>query len=137
LANKNWLQFADLAAMTDDYYTAAKTYEDVAKYSISQALMKYSVKEYLFKAGLCRLATQDLVEAERELDGYRNMDPSFATTREHQLLVDLLAAIQAGNQDQFTDKLAAFDQMSKLDKWKTRILLKIKGMIQEAEDDFS
>jgi alpha-soluble NSF attachment protein len=128
---------ADLAALEGDYYKALGIYEKVAKTSLNNNLMKYSVKEYFLKAGICHLATQDMVDTERALEQYREMDPSFATQREHQLLVDLLGAVQAGNQDMFTDKLYAYDQMSKLDKWKTAILLKIKNQIQEAEDDFS
>lgn len=65
------------------------------------------------------------------------MDPTFASNREHQLLVDLTAAIEDGNQEQFTDKLFAYDQMSKLDKWKTTLLLRVKGSIEEAGEDFS
>jgi alpha-soluble NSF attachment protein len=33
--------------------------------------------------------------------------------------------------------LFQYDQMSKLDKWKTVILLKIKNAIQEQGEDFS
>lgn len=65
------------------------------------------------------------------------MDPSFASTREHQLLVDLNETMQAGEPEQFTDKLAEFDHMSKLDKWKTTILLRVKNKIEQQEEDFS
>lgn len=65
------------------------------------------------------------------------MDPTFASTREHQLLADLLDAMEKGDQDLFTDKLAQFDQLSKLDNWKTKMCLRIKNNIEEAEEDFS
>lgn len=80
---------------------------------------------------------QDLVETNRAFESYREIDPTFSSTREHQLLVDLLQAIEAGDQDQFADKLFQFDQLSKLDKWKTTLLLRIKNTIEEAEEDFS
>lgn len=123
--------------MSEDYYKAIKIYEKVANQSVSNNLMRYSVKEYFLKGGICHLATQDMVGAERALANYVELDPTFASTREHQLLTDLLAAVQSGKQEEFTDKLFAYDQMSKLDKWKTALLLKIKNQIQEAEDDFS
>lgn len=119
--------------------------------------MKWSVKDYLLKAGICHLATkvccsyvilfignrvlitylQDLVETNRALESYRELDPSFGSTREHQLLVDLTQAVEGGDQEGFADKLFQFDQLSKLDKWKTTLLLRIKSNIEEAEEDFS
>lgn len=99
--------------------------------------MKWSVKDYFLKAGLCHLAVGDTVATGRAFEKYRDMDPTFSSTREHQLLVDLAEAVDAGDQEQFADKLFQYDQMSKLDKWKTTILLKIKNAIEEKGDDFS
>jgi alpha-soluble NSF attachment protein len=65
------------------------------------------------------------------------MDPTFASTREHALLVDLSEAIEAGDQEIFADKLFQYDQMSKLDKWKTTLLIRIKSAIEEKGEDFS
>jgi alpha-soluble NSF attachment protein len=80
---------------------------------------------------------QDIVAANRALESYRDTDPTFASTREHQLLVDLVQAIEAGDQEAFSDKLFQYDQLSKLDKWKTTLLLRIKSDIEEAEEDFA
>ena len=49
---------------------------------------------------------------------------------------DLTEAIEAGDEDAFLDKLQAYDQMSKLDKWKTAIFLKVKEGI-DAEPDLT
>lgn len=57
LANKLFLKVADLAAMEGDYYKAIEHYEKVAKSSVSNNLMKWSVKDYFLKAGMCHLAT--------------------------------------------------------------------------------
>jgi alpha-soluble NSF attachment protein len=137
LANKLWLKVADVAALEGDYYKAIGNYEKVAEQSINNNLMRYSVKEYFLKAGICHLATGDLVTVQRALERYRDMDPTFAGQREHRLLTDLYEAIEAKSQDQFTDKLFQYDQVSKLDKWKTTILLKVKSQIEEAEDEFA
>jgi alpha-soluble NSF attachment protein len=137
LANKHYLKVADLAAIEADYYKAIGHYERIAKSSVSNNLMKWSVKDYLLKAGICHLATNDLVAINRALESYRDIDPSFASTREHQLLVDLVQAIEQSDQEAFTDKLFQFDQLSKLDKWKTTLLLRVKGNIEETGEDFS
>ena len=65
------------------------------------------------------------------------MDPSFGSTREHQLLLDLKETVEAGEQEQFADRLFQFDQMSPLDKWKTTLLLRVKNGIEERGEDFS
>jgi len=138
LANKLWLKTADLVALEGkDYYKAISLYEKVAKTSISNNLMRWSVKEYLLKAGICQLCTGDQVGVNAALDRYRELDPSFSQQREHQLLCDLAAAVQEGDQEMFADKLFQFDQLSKLDKWKTTLLLRVKGQIEETGEDFS
>ncbi|KAK3215289.1 hypothetical protein GRF29_19g2795649 [Pseudopithomyces chartarum] len=138
LANKLWLKTADLVALEGkDYYHAISLYEKVAKSSINNNLMRWSVKEYLLKAGICQLCTNDEVGAAAAFDRYRELDPSFTQQREHQLLVDLLQAVRDGDQEVFADKLFQYDQLSKLDKWKTTLLLRIKGAIESKEEDFS
>ncbi|KAJ9149283.1 Alpha-soluble NSF attachment protein [Pleurostoma richardsiae] len=137
LANKLWLKVADIAALDGDYYKAIENYERVATASITNNLMKYSVKDYFLKAGICHLATGDMVSVQRALEKYRDLDPTFASQREHQLLVDIVEALEEGNAEKFADKLFAYDQMSKLDKWKTTLLLRVKNNIQEADNEFS
>ena len=44
----------------------------------------------------------------------------------------MCAAFKDGNMDAFTDCVYSYDQISKLDPWKTSILLKIKNAIQKA-----
>ncbi|OJD24325.1 hypothetical protein ACJ73_04312 [Blastomyces percursus] len=137
LANKHYLKVADLAALKGDYYKAIEHFERVAKSSINNNLMKYSVKDYFLKAGICHLASNDLVATNRALQNYRDLDNSFTTTREHMLLVDLAHAVEQGDAESFGDKLFQYDQLSKLDKWKTAIFLRVKNNIEEPGEDFS
>lgn len=80
---------------------------------------------------------QDMVATTRALESYTELDNSFVQTRECKLLNDLTEAVEQGDQEAFSDKLYQFDQMSKLDKWKTKILLRIKDGIEEQGEDFS
>jgi len=137
LANKLYLKVADLAALEGDYYKAVGNFEKVATSAVGNNLMRWSVKDYFLKSGICLLAIGDQVATTRALEKYRDMDPTFTSTREHQLLVDLSDAVEAGDQEAFSDKLYQFDQMSKLDKWKTTILLRVKSAIEEKGEDFS
>ncbi|MCJ1283446.1 hypothetical protein MMC26_002775 [Xylographa opegraphella] len=137
LANKLFLKVADLAALEGDYYKSIENYEKVAKSAVNNNLMKWSVKDYFLKAGICHLASGDMVATSRALESYRELDPSFASTRENQLLVDLAETVEQGDQEAFADKLFQYDQFSKLDKWKTTILLRVKNGIEEKGEDFS
>ena len=134
LANKLLLKVADLAALEGDYYKAIQHYEKIAENAVNNNLLRYSVKDYFLKAGICHLATEDLVGTNRAIEKYREMDPAFASTREHQLLVDLAGSVESQDSGDFEDKLYQFDQMSKLDKWKTEILLRVKNNCIKEED---
>ncbi|KAL5594341.1 hypothetical protein BROUX41_001280 [Berkeleyomyces rouxiae] len=142
MANKIWLKVAEMAALAEDYYKATDIFERVAKGAVDNNLMRYSVKDYLFKGGICHLAAGDMVSTQRALEKYVEIDPTFAGQREYRILVDLAESIQASNAQQFTDRLFMFDQVSKLDKWKTTILVRVKNQITEApvdadEDEFA
>lgn len=126
-----------MAAIEGDYYKSIELYEKVAKASVANNLMKWSVKDFFLKSGLCLLAVGDAVATNRAFEKYRDMDPTFPSTREHQLLIDLSETVEAGDQEAFADKLFQYDQVSKLDKWKTTILLRIKDAIEEKGEDFS
>ena len=137
LANKLYLKVGDLAALEGDFRRAIEKFETVAKSSLNNNLMRWSVKDYFLKAGICHLAAGDLVATKRALEQYRELDNSFSQTRENMLLTDLVGAVEEGDQDAFSDKLYQFDQLSKLDKWKTSLLLKVKNSIEKEEEDFS
>lgn len=137
LANKLWLKVAEAAAIAGDYHKAVENFEKVAEQSVQNQLMKYSVKDYLLKAGICHLASGDMVATRRALEKYVVLDPSFASQREYMLLSDLCEALEQQSQDVFTDKLFQYDQICKLDNWKTTILVRVKNTIEQASDDFA
>jgi len=95
------------------------------------------VKDHLLKAGICHLAQGDSIATSRALESYTELDNTFSSTREYKLLIDLAETVEAGDQEAFSDKLFQFDQVSKLDKWKTKILLRVKEKIENQEEDFS
>lgn len=62
---------------------------------------------------------------------YTNQDVTFQATREFKFVNALIEAVEAGDQESFTGAVVEFDQVTKLDNWKTGMLLKIKRGIQE------
>ena len=45
--------------------------------------------------------------------------------------------MEDGDAESFTNSLVEFDRLSKLDNWKTAILLKIKKSLKQDEEDFT
>jgi len=77
----------------------------------------------------------DSVALSNALIKYKEMDPSFDGTRECQFLDDLAAKIEDNDVDGFTLVVAEFDKMSRLDNWKTTLLLRVKKRLNSAEQD--
>ncbi|GAA5902790.1 alpha-soluble NSF attachment protein SEC17 [Sporobolomyces salmoneus] len=130
-ANQCYKEAAELAATLGDYGRATGHFERVASQSLGSALTRYGVKEYYLKSGLCWLATADVVSTKRAIDNYCTADPTFASTRECQFLNAIADAFDAGDAEGFTAAVAEYDRLTKLDQWKTTILLNIKRSIAD------
>lgn len=73
--------------------------------------------------------------AKRNLQKYGTQDVTFPSTREAKFLTALTEAVEAGDEEAYTAAVVEFDQITKLDNWKTAILLKIKRVVQSDEDN--
>lgn len=62
---------------------------------------------------------------------YESLDPAFMTTREAKFLSALIEAVEGGDLQGFATACRDYDQIMKLDNWKTTILLKVKKTIDE------
>jgi alpha-soluble NSF attachment protein len=131
-ANSCFLKVAQFAAQLEQYDKAIQIFEKVAKASVDNNLLKWSVKEYLLKAGLCYLA-KDIVAAHNALEKFQDLDYSFSSQRECKFLQDLLNACDNMDVDGFTQAVADFDNIIKLDPWKTTILLRIKNKLKSED----
>ncbi|KAJ4970545.1 hypothetical protein NE237_003644 [Protea cynaroides] len=136
-ANQCKQKIAQFAAQMEQYQKAIEFYEDIARQSMRNNLLKYSVKGYLLNAGICQLCKGDVVAISNALERYQELDPTFRGTREYKLLADLAAAIDEEDVAKFTDVLKEFDSMTPLDGWKTTLLLRVKQAVKakELEED--
>jgi len=132
-ANSCLLKVAQYSASLEKYDKAIQIYEEVAKSSLDSNLLKWSVKEYFLKSGFCHMASGDTVSARRALEKYQEMDVTFASQRECKFLEQILDAAEKYDVDAFTQAVVEYDSISKLDQWKTSILLKIKNSIKSEE----
>lgn len=69
-----------------DPYQAIKLYTELGKASIDNALTRWSVKDYFFKAGICYLCNEDLEGCRKALDQFDNLDSTFSSSREAKFL---------------------------------------------------
>jgi len=129
-ANKCDLKAAQMLATNKSYQEAVQLFEQVAQNACESSLLKYSAKEYFFKAALCHFCI-DTNQASIAVERYESNFPSFTDTRECQLLKSLIKAAEECKIDDYTDAVKKYDSMSRLDQWYTAILLAIKNRLAD------
>uniref|UniRef100_A0A3Q2TPJ7 NSF attachment protein beta n=1 Tax=Fundulus heteroclitus TaxID=8078 RepID=A0A3Q2TPJ7_FUNHE len=133
-ANKCLLKVGAYCAQLEQYQKAIEIYEQVGASTMDNPLLKYSAKEYFFKAALCHFIVDEL-NAKIAVEKYEEMFPAFSDSRECKLLKKLLEAHEEQNCEAFTEAVKEFDSISRLDQWHTTLLLRIKKTIQGDEGD--
>ncbi|KAG9156186.1 hypothetical protein Leryth_015587, partial [Lithospermum erythrorhizon] len=108
-ANQCRQKIAQFAAQIEQYPKAIEIYEDIARQSLKNNLLKYGVKGHLLNAGICQLCKGDVVAINNALDLYQDLDPTFSGTREYRLLADLAAAIDEEDVVKFTSAVKEYD----------------------------
>ncbi|GMH46055.1 hypothetical protein BSKO_14019 [Bryopsis sp. KO-2023] len=132
--NKCLLKVAQYEAKLGHHKKAVEIYEGVARQAAEHQLLKYSAKGYLLNAGVCRLCYAEPDSMETAIERYKEIDITFPSSRECQLLENLSEAMVNGDVQKFTDDIAEYDSLSKLDEWKTSMLLEVKKRIQKRND---
>ncbi|ORY22376.1 soluble NSF attachment protein [Naematelia encephala] len=132
-ANQCYQQAAELSADLGDYPRSMDLYTTVADWSLTSALTKYSVKEYWLRAALCSMAMGDLVTTSRLMESFAQKDVTFPSTREAKFAHELWQACEEADVERFTAAVVQYDQVTKLDNWKTGVLLRIKKALEEDE----
>ncbi|XP_075484343.1 alpha-soluble NSF attachment protein-like [Primulina tabacum] len=136
-ANQCRQKTAEFSARLEQYQKAIEIYEDIGRQSLNNNLLKYGVKGHLLNAGICQLCKGDVVAINNALERYQDLDPTFSGTREYRLLADLAAALDEEDAEKFTGAIKEFDSMTRLDAWKTTLLLRVKEALKakELEED--
>ncbi|WRX21116.1 hypothetical protein QQP08_013603 [Theobroma cacao] len=113
-ANQCKQKVAQFAAQIEQYQKAIEIYEEIARQSLTNNLLKYGVKGHLLNAGICQLCKGDVVAITNALERYQELDPTFSGTRECKLLADIASAIDEEDVTKFTDVVKEFDSMTPL-----------------------
>lgn len=129
------LKLAEYCANDGEYNESIRIFESEGEIALGSTLLQYGAKDHFFRAGILHLVMGDSVTVNLALEKYQSLDPRFAVSPEGELLSALAPAFEATDVDSFTQKLQEFDNMSKLDAWKTRFLLKVKDSMSPAQQD--
>lgn len=132
-ANKCLLKVAQYAAQLENYEKAVEIYEQVASASLESSLLKYSAKEYYFRAALCHLCV-DVLNAQHAIERYQEQYPAFQDSREYKLIKTLIEHLEEQNLEGFTEAVKEYDSISRLDQWYTTVLLRIKKQVNDNPD---
>jgi len=141
-ANQALLKVAHYCALVEDYNKAIELYEQISNASLNSPLLVYSVKDYYFKAMLCRMVVSATAqskyghyeELEAALDKYKSNYPAFDDTRECKMVTECLHAMQEDEVEKFQDAIIDYDRIIKIDDWKTALLLKVKKAMEQEAD---
>jgi len=138
-ANQAHIRVADLSVEEEDYKRAIAIYEKVANAAMDNTLSRWSVKDYLFKSGLCYFVlastSGECKTLEAVLEKYKDMFPAFDGTRELKLIENCLNAFKDLDSDKFTSYVRDYDRISKLDNWTAKILLDIKTNLKDGPEN--
>lgn len=134
LAEQYIIKIANLEiSHNDNYIKGYEIFESIAHRNVDYQLKHYGVKNHLFDAGLCRIAT-DIENAKQRILDYTNIDITFDNTTEYKLLISILDAFETRDIEKFNQYIFDFDQVSKLSQLRVKILSKIKTLINETND---
>ena len=132
-----YIKIAELSAEQENYVKAIEIYEKVSNKSLDNIGMKWSIKNYLFKAFLCQfmLSTkskdEEMTIIEESIQKYMNILNAVPIndTKELTLIQNCVQAVKQKDVDKFAEQVYKYDEMYKLDSWSLKILSKVKATI--------
>lgn len=117
-----------------EFLQAAQLYEKLGKDCLDSNLLKYNAKGYFLQSILCHLANQDSVGAEKAMSMFNSLDFTFRESREGKFADGLVTCVNGFDDEGFATACYEYDRISKLDPWKTTILLSVKKSVEGGGD---
>lgn len=114
---------------TPDLLRAAGIYEELGRNCLDSNLLKYNAKAYFLQAILCHLAAGDAVAATEALQRYESLDYTFGESREGKFASQLTECVEGMDAEGLGTVCFEYDRISKLDPWKTTMLVRVKRSI--------
>ncbi len=114
-----------------DLLRAAQIYDELGRQCLDSNLLKYNAKGYFLQAIFCHLANGDSIAAQQAQTKYGHLDFTFSDSREGKLCAKLIECMEQFDSEGFSTACYEYDRISKLDPWKTTLLVKVKRSIDD------
>eukprot|EP00979_Chaetoceros_neogracilis_P017599 scaffold10260_cov266-Chaetoceros_neogracile.AAC.12 len=128
-------ELSSAALNPPEFLQAAELYEKLGKDCLDSNLLKYNAKGYFLQSILCHLANQDSVGAEKAVAMFNSLDFTFRESREGKFADSLVACVNDFDSEGFATACYEYDRISKLDPWKTTILLSVRKSVEGGGDE--
>merc|ERR1719183_2315786 len=125
------LKVAEYAAKDGELDESIRIFESEGEKALQNQLLQYGAKDHFLRAGILHLCGGGSVTVNLAVERYRSLDPRFEGSREGDLLAGLAEAFENQDVETFVDKLGEYDNISKLDPWKTEFLVKVKDLMSK------
>mmetsp|Transcript_6366 Transcript_6366/g.9661 ORF Transcript_6366/g.9661 Transcript_6366/m.9661 type:complete len:313 (+) Transcript_6366:131-1069(+) len=119
-------ELSSAAKNPPDYIRAADIYETLGKNCLDSNLLKYNAKGHFLHCALCHLANKDSVGASQAMSRFSSLDYTLRESREGKFANELIECVDSGDSEGLATACFEFDRISKLDPWKTTMLLAIR-----------
>lgn len=137
-ASQCWAKVAELCSAAidpPDLLRAAQLFEDLGRKCLDSNLLKFNAKGHFLHAILCHLANGDAIAAQQSIDKYESLDYTFGSAREGKFAHQLIESVDGMDSEGFASACYDYDKISKLDPWKTSMLVRVKRTIGDDEED--
>ena len=128
LANA-YIKLNDCLKAGEIYEKMAHEYLERNDVGIKNAL-RYRAGDYIFDAAICYVG-EDIVAAERAIENFIKIQPSFTMSTEHRCILNLIDAVEAHNISKFTNCIWDYDKIKPLMNWQVELLNNIKEKMGE------
>jgi len=144
--NKRLLKVAHMCGKAKKWEKAIKIFENTAKVSADNNLLRWKVKEYIFKAmllNICMLAEDDIVRKKNVKwpvagttinERYCDISDIYAGSRECKLIVQILDCLPTEIQE-FKDAIANYDRICKLEAWNFELVYFIEKYMEDKQHE--
>jgi len=128
-------KIVSIYVMLGDFFQAADMSENISKeINENDSLLKFQSKELFFIAGLCYLATNDIIGTEKALQRFCEISPQFSVSREFDFLRDITKLVEEKDENKLGLTIKEFDSITPLDPTKIKILLAIRKTIPSSSE---
>eukprot|EP00584_Thalassiosira_punctigera_P007955 CAMPEP_0172539232 /NCGR_PEP_ID=MMETSP1067-20121228/10476_1 /TAXON_ID=265564 ORGANISM="Thalassiosira punctigera, Strain Tpunct2005C2" /NCGR_SAMPLE_ID=MMETSP1067 /ASSEMBLY_ACC=CAM_ASM_000444 /LENGTH=319 /DNA_ID=CAMNT_0013324879 /DNA_START=43 /DNA_END=1002 /DNA_ORIENTATION=- len=110
---------------------AAEIYEGLGRACLESNLLKYNAKGHFLNAVMCHLANGDSIGASQALARFDGLDYTFGESREGKFAKQLVECVEEYDPEGFATACFEYDRISKLDPWKTSMLVRVKRSIED------